>query len=291
MRLTQLTPSIGCEVQGLDLKESLDHEQVLALRELLVERSVLVFREQSLDREQHKAFARHFGDLHTHPSRIDSKGDKHIFKVRADADSRLNNGGIWHSDLSCETRPPLGSVLLLHELPQGGGGDTLFVNMCDVFAELSSPLQQLLLGLTAWHDGRKDLRQYGIALEAGKSYPQAHHPVVVRHPDSGRPLLLVNSAFTERINELSGVESAALLKLLFARIAGAVRCQCRVRWEPGTLVLWDNRSTQHNAVWDYYPNSRYGERVSIINPLAPAAAGDVAARTTRGQFRAGVQLA
>ena len=143
--------------------------------------------------------------------------------------------------------------------------------MCDLFAELSKPMQTFLQGLTAWHDQVKDLRNYGIAPEPGKSYPQAHHPVVVRHSQTHRPLLLVNSAFTERINELSATESAALLKLLFARIAGAVRCQCRVRWEPGTLVLWDNRNTQHNAVWDYFPRSRYGERVSIVDPLAPSA--------------------
>ena len=271
--LRQATPSIGCEVRGLDLRETLDADQVAALRELFIQRQVLVFREQTLDREQHKAFARNFGELHTHPSRVDSRGDKHIFKVRADANSRLNNGGIWHSDLSCEAQPPLGSALLLHELPKGGGGDTLFINMADLFAQLSSALQNLLLKLTAWHDGRKDLRQYGIALEPGKTYPQAHHPVVVRHADTGRPVLLVNTAFTERINELSAQESAALLKLLFAQIVGAVRCQCRVRWEPGTLVLWDNRSTQHNAVWDYFPERRYGERVSILDSQCPVPAG------------------
>ena len=137
--LTQLTPSIGCEVQGIDLRQTFSPKQVDALRALFVDRSVLVFRDQTLDREQHKAFARLFGDLHTHPSRLDSKGDRHIFKVQADANTELNNGGLWHSDLSCEAQPPLGSALLLHELPQGGGGDTLFVNMCDLFAELSKP--------------------------------------------------------------------------------------------------------------------------------------------------------
>lgn len=269
--VTELTPSIGCEVQGVDLRKEFSAEDVQELHRLFLDRSVLVFRDQQLDREQQKAFARLFGELHTHPSRIGSKGDPHIFKVRADADSRLNNGGLWHSDLSCEVQPPLGSALLLHELPEGGGGDTLFVNMCDLFTELSSPMQTLLHGLTAWHDQTKDLRNYGIALEPGKSYPQAHHPVVVRHSQTNRPLLLVNSAFTERINELSAAESAALLEFLFTRIAGAVRCQCRVRWEPGTLVLWDNRNTQHNAVWDYFPRSRYGERVSIVDPLTPKA--------------------
>ena len=270
VELTSLTPSIGCEVKGWDLREAITLEAADELRALFADRAVLVFRDQTLDREQHKAFARHFGELHTHPSRRDTRGDPHIFKVQADANSTLNNGGVWHSDLSCETNPPLGSALLLHELPDGGGGDTLFSNMCDVFEHLSPAMQDLLRGLTAWHDIRRDLRQYGIAPIPGKSYPQAHHPVVVNHPVSKRELLLVNRAFTERLNELESQESDAVLSFLFARIAQDVRAQCRVRWEPGTLVVWDNRSTQHNAVWDYFPNSRYGERVSIIDPLSPA---------------------
>lgn len=268
--LTALTPSIGCEIEGWDLRDALSPAAAAALRKLFVERSVLVFRGQTLDREQHKAFARNFGDLHTHPSRRDTRGDRHIFKVRADAQSILNNGGVWHSDLSCELKPPLGSALLLHELPRGGGGDTLFSNMCDVFSHLSPALQQLLRGLTAWHDIRRDLRQYGITPEPGRDYPNANHPVVVNHPVSKRELLLVNGAFTERINELSASESDALLRLLHNRVAQDVRAQCRVRWAVGTLVLWDNRSTQHYAVWDYFPNSRYGERVSIVDSQAPA---------------------
>lgn len=277
--LTALTPSIGCEVKGWDLRQPIQTATADWLRELFVARSVLVFREQTLDREQHKAFARHFGELHTHPSRRDTRGDRHIFKVRADASSTLNNGGIWHSDLSCELKPPLGSALFLHELPAGGGGDTLFCNMAEVFAHLSGPMQNFLRGLTAWHDQRRDLRHYGIRPQPGKSYPQAHHPVIVNHPVTHREILLVNGAFTERINELEPAASEALLKFLQMRVAQDVRAQCRVRWEPGTLVLWDNRSTQHNAVWDYFPNKRYGERVSILDPDAPS------------QFSAGVSAA
>lgn len=268
-QLTELTPSIGTEVTGLDLSQPLEPAQVDELRALFVERAVLVFRDQQLDREQHKAVGRYFGDLHTHPSRVGTRGDPHIFKVRADADSVLNNGGLWHSDLSCERTPPLGSALLLHELPQGGGGDTLFTNMCDLFDGLSPALQAFLRTLTAYHDQLRDLRAYGVEPEAGKQYPNAIHPVVVRHPVSGRELVLVNGAFTERINELAAAESSALLDLLQTRVERAVDCQCRVRWEPGTLVLWDNRSTQHYAVWDYFPNNRYGERVSIVEQTSP----------------------
>ena len=271
-QLTDLTPSIGCEIRGVDLRTPLSSAEVTELRELFVGRAVLVFRDQQLDREQHKAVGKYFGELHTHPSRINTRGDQHIFKVRADANSVLNNGGVWHSDLSCEGRPPLGSALLLHELPAGGGGDTLFVNMCDLFDSFSSEFQALLRTLSARHDQRRDLRAYGFEPEPGKQYPQADHPLVVRHPVTGRELLLANNAFTERVLELEPRESAALLAFLYGRIAQAVRFQCRVRWEPGTLVVWDNRSTQHNAVWDYFPERRYGERVTIIEPTAPSAA-------------------
>ncbi len=271
-----LTPGIGCEIFGWDLRQPIGSAARDALLELFVERAVLVFREQTLDREQHKAFARHFGELHTHPSRRETRGDPHIFKVQAGADSVLNNGGVWHSDLSCEPNPPLGSALLLHELPAGGGGDTLFSNMCIVFEHLSPALKTLLRGLTAWHDIRRDLRQYGVTPVAGKHYSNANHPVVVNHPVSKRELLLVNGAFTERINELAPAESAALLGFLQTRIAQDARAQCRVRWEAGTLVVWDNRSTQHNAVWDYFPERRYGERVSIIDPQPPAQLPDSA---------------
>ena len=270
MQLTTLTPSIGSEIRGLDLTRPLVPEQTDQLRKLLAQRGVLVIPDQALDREQHKACGRIFGELHAHPSRLAGRGDPHIFKVRSDADSQLNSGGAWHSDLSCAERPPLASLLLLRETPAGGGGDTLFVNMCDVFAALSPPLQSFLRTLQARHDGRLDLQQYGIAVDEQTDYPCTDHPVVVRHPETQRELLLVNASFTERILGLEGSESECLLGFLTDKIANAVEFQCRVRWSPDTLVIWDNRMTQHKAVWDYYPESRYGERVSVCSQQRPS---------------------
>lgn len=144
--------------------------------------------------------------------------------------------------------------------------------MCGIFESLSPALQAWLRTLSAFHDGRKDLRQYGIELDPGADYPSAVHPVVVRHSSSGRPLLLVNGSFTERIVELGREESDALLRFLCRRISAAQAFQCRVRWQPGTLVIWDNRRTQHLALWDYYPETRRGERVSVRDPRVPIAA-------------------
>ena len=139
----------------------------------------------------------------------------------------------------------------------------MFANMYEAYDTLSEPIQQLLLSLSAFHDGRKDLANYGVTLKPGQDYPSATHPVVPVHPETGRRMLFVNSSFTVRINELSRAESDALLNFLYAQVSNQPRLQCRVRWAPGTIVLWDNRCVQHHAVWDYFPESRSGERVTV----------------------------
>ncbi len=225
---------------------------------------VLVFRSQDLTIEEHKAFGRHFGPLHTHPSKrtLGVKGDPEIFEVKATATSQYANGEVWHNDLPCESEPPLGSALYLRESP-ACGGDTMFANMYEAYDSLSEPIRSLIDGLTAFHDGRQDLANYGIILEPDQHYPSASHPVAPRHPETGRRMLFVNAAFTVKINELSRNESDALLRLLYEHVGDQPRIQCRVRWEPGTLILWDNRCTQHRAVWDYFPETRRGERVTM----------------------------
>ena len=162
-------------------------------------------------------------------------------------------------------------MLLLDESPPVGG-DTLFANMHLAYESLSTPIRAMLLGLTAVHDQRRDLANYGYEPRADVDYPRFEHPVVVAHPETKRPLLFVNSAFTTRICELSSAESNALLAMLFQHIANRPDHHCRVRWEPGTLVFWDNRSVQHYAVWDYRPAVRQGSRVTIAGAARPVAA-------------------
>ena len=237
------------------------------------DRLVLVFRDQQLTREQHKAFGRLFGDLHLHPAKtnLGVKGDPEIFDIRITAKTRVANGEAWHSDLSCEPVPPLASALYITQTPPSGGGDTLFANMHEAYETLSDPVRELLCGLTAFHDGRKDLKAYGYELKPGETYPSASHPVVIRHPQSGRRLLFVNEPFTEHINELTREESDALLDMLYRHIETNTRFHCRVRWQPNTVLLWDNRAVHHHAVWDYYPEPRTGERVTIRAEAPPAA--------------------
>ena len=265
-----LTPKLGAEVQGVDLAQ-LDDVTVAEIKQAFKQHLVLVFRDQQLTRDQHKAFGRLFGDLQTHPAKtnLGLPGDPEIFDIKITAKTKVANGEAWHTDLSCEPIPPKASALYITQVPASGGGDTLFANMYEAYATLSPPLQELLRGLAAYHSGYKDLRAYGVEPKPGQTYPCASHPVVIQHPDTGQPVLFVNEPFTEKINELAPRESQAILDMLYRHIEANTRFHCRVRWQPNTLVLWDNRAVHHHAVWDYYPESRMGERVTVKCESAP----------------------
>lgn len=274
LQVTPLTPHIGAEVGGIDLSAPLSEGQLSDIRQAFLDWAVLVFRDQRLDREQHKAFMRHWGTLQVHPmnaARTREVVDPEVLLVRTDANSRYTAGDGWHTDVSCEEIPPLGSALYITETPGAGGGDTLFADMYLAHDLLSEPMQQFLATLTAVHDGALPyVGAYRTQPPEG-GYPRAEHPVVVTHPDTGRKVLFVNSGFTARIKGLAPRESRALLDFLFDHIARTPRLTCRVGWRPNTLTLWDNRCTQHHAVWDYHPASRYGERVSVLGTERPAA--------------------
>jgi len=271
--VTPLNPVIGAEIGGVDLSR-LNDGQFAEIRAALNAHHVLIFRDQHLSREDHKAFGRRFGRLHVHPyhakqsapehARAGSAPDPEILVVKADQTSRFVAGEEWHTDVTCDERPPMGSMLYLTKTPESGGGDTAFASTIHAFEALSPAMRAFLEGLTATHDGAKPYTGgYGQAPPEG-GWPRNTHPVVIRHPENGGRALFVNRGFTTRINELDRKESDALLEFLWSHVETHLEFQCRVRWEPNTMVFWDNRCTQHHAVWDYYPYARYGERVSII---------------------------
>ena len=266
-----LSPHIGAEVQGVDLARSLSPAHVRDLAQASADWMVLVFRDQVLDRAAHKTFARHFGDLHVHPMHIHRQDDPEILPVKTTANSAYTAGDGWHTDVTCDPVPPLGSMLYITQTPECGGGDTLFADMYLAFELLSAPMQRFLEGLTAVHDGALPYVGSYKSTPPEGGYPRSEHPVVTRHPVTGRKVLYVNSGFTSHIAGLGRRESRALLDMLFEHIATTVQLHCRVQWQPNTLTFWDNRCTQHHAVWDYYPHERYGERVSIVGAAAPAA--------------------
>jgi taurine dioxygenase len=271
--VTPISPHIGGEIRGVDLSQPMTPELLTDIRAAWADWLVLVFRDQTLDREAHKAFSRNFGRLHVHPmhhGRPDQ--DPEILTVKTTAQSPFTAGEAWHTDVSCDPIPPLGSLLYITETPESGGGDTLFANMYMAFEMLSPAMQGFLEGMWAVHDGALPyVGNYKSAPPEG-GYPRTRHPVVTLHPDTGRKVLNVNSGFTTHIEGLHRWESRALLDMCFGLLQREPKLHCRVRWEPNTLTLWDNRCTQHHSVWDYYPFSRYGERVSVIGERAPEAA-------------------
>ncbi|MFN3254325.1 MAG: TauD/TfdA dioxygenase family protein [Ilumatobacter sp.] len=267
--VTSLTPHLGAEVEGLDLARPLTAEQLSDVRQAFADWSVLVFRNQHLDRTAHKGFARHFGSLHVHPLNA-SQADPSVLAIETKKDSPYVRGNAWHTDVTCDAIPPLASALYITETPECGGGDTLFADMYLAYDLLSPAMQTFLEGLTAVHDGGIPYVGSYKSTPPEGGYPRNEHPVVAVHPVTGKKILYVNSGFTSHIQELEPWESRAVLDALFAHIATMPRLHCRVQWRPNTLTLWDNRCTQHHVVWDYYPYSRYGERVSVIGDAAPA---------------------
>ena len=269
-----LTPVIGAEVSGVDLSREPSNQQMAEIMQAHLDHAVLVFRDQHLDRAAHKRFARHFGTLHIHPLNRARDGDREILVVKTNRKSKFAAGDGWHTDVTCDAKPPMGSMLYITEVPElGSGGDTVFASMYAAYDALSEPMKRFLEGLVAVHDGaRPYVGSYNIAPPPNTEYPRSEHPVIGIHPGTGRKVLYVNSGFTTAIKNLSPAESQSILDMLFRHIEANIRFQCRVRWQANTLVFWDNRCTQHHAAWDYYPHSRYGERVSIIGEPPAAAA-------------------
>lgn len=262
LRVTPLSPVIGAEVSGVDLAQALDAAVLTELKDAWAKHLVLFFRDQRLTFAQHKALGRCFGELHVHPAA--PKDDEHpeILVVHGDDKVKFVAGSLWHSDVSCDREPPLGSILRVVQVPSSGG-DTLFANMYAAYEGLSDRLQRLLAGLTAIHDGEQYYRgRYGSANLRDDRHPAAEHPVVRTHPVTGRQALFVNQGFTTRIKELPIAESDALLAFLF-RHCERPEFHCRFQWREHSVAFWDNRCTQHLAIWDYYPQTRHGYRVSI----------------------------
>lgn len=278
IRVSPLSPALGAEVSGLDLGGELSPEQVAEVKAAIADNLVLIFRDQKIDGEAHKRFARHFGTLHQHKlardnSQTERSRDPEILAWKTGGQSRFTAGEAWHSDVSCDAEPIWGSFLRVTRNPETGGGDTAFANMYLAYDTLSDALKGFLRTLTAVHDGAHAwTRGYGAQPTPGQTFPRSEHPLVARHPHTGRPFLFVNAGFTSHIPQLSATESDALLQYLFRHIEQSLFFQVRVRWSDDALLFWDNWATQHHAVWDYFPFERWGERVSSVIGLSPQAA-------------------
>ena len=261
-----LSPVIGAEVGCVDMSQPLEDQVFWEIQEALTEHQVIFFRDQTITLDEHKNFARHFGELHVHPAAPATLGDPEVVTIHADEHSKEVSGGQqWHTDVSADIEPPMGSILHLKKIPEFGG-DTLFASMYAAYEALSYEMKNFLSRLHAWHSSEKRHKsRYGYRghLRDGvDAYPSALHPVVRTHPITGRKALFVNTVFTTHIEELDSHESDAILKMLYKHIA-TPEFSCRFRWNTNSVAFWDNRCTQHRALWDYYPGMRHGYRVAV----------------------------
>ncbi len=267
--ITPTSGALGAEILGIDLAEPLDQSGVDELRCALNEYGVIFFRDQTLSPEQHIAFAERFGKIDVNRFFKAVSGHPQIAEVRKEPEQKTNIGGGWHTDHSYDQIPALGSILLARETPPRGG-DTMFACMNLAYEALSDGLKQTLEGLRAVHSSR---HVFGAASDYVKASgdrlgntqaatQDAVHPVIVRHPGSGKKILYVNSAFTTHFEGWTAQESAPLLKYLYEH-AARPEFQTRFQWREGSIAFWDNRSTWHYAVNDYHGARRLMHRITI----------------------------
>lgn len=266
IRVTRIAEALGAEVGGVDLG-ALDEAAFEAIAAALVEHEVLFFRDQDLSPEQHRRFAQRFGPLQTHGAypHVDGVPELTILESDRENPSKIEK---WHTDMTFRRRPPLGSILRARIVPETGG-DTLWMSLSAAFDALSPAMQSFLVGLSAEHSFEHGFRE-SLAEPGGRerladmvaANPPVRHPVVRVHPVSGRRCLFVNSLFTTHIVELTPGESDALLAFLYAHMERE-EFSCRFSWRANSVAFWDNRSTQHRPVNDYWPARRRLERITI----------------------------
>ncbi|MBR9909509.1 MAG: taurine dioxygenase [Gammaproteobacteria bacterium] len=277
MRTEQLTSSIGAELFGVNLADAIEDDGLFQeLRQLLVEHKVLFLREQHFSRAEHVAFAQRFGALEDHPvagSDPEHPGLVRIYKEPGQPLDRYENA--WHTDATWREAPPFGCVLRCIECPPVGG-DTMWANMAKAYELLPESIKLQIADLRARHSIEAS---FGAALPMAKrlalkaQFPDAEHPVVRTHPDSGEKILFVNAFTTHftnyhtpqrvRFGQDANPGAADLLRYLLSQ-AYIPEFQVRWRWQPNSVAIWDNRSTQHYAVMDYPPCHRKMERAGIV---------------------------
>ena len=274
MDVERLGPRCGVEVSGISLAEA-DGEVLDDIRDLIYRHGVAVFREQDLSPEEHIAFARRWGGIDINNYFPLTEAHPEIAVVRKTEKQTTNIGGGWHTDHSYDQIPAMGSILVARTLPPKGG-DTLWAHMGSAYAALPDDIKEKIEGLQAFHsadhiyspEGLYAKTDQGAALRGQDLKTGATHPVVVSHPVTGQKLLYVNPGFTINFAGMTRSESEPLLYQLFS-YAMAPDHQCRVEWAPGTIAIWDNRTTWHYAMNDYHGYAREMHRITLSGePLA-----------------------
>src|SRR5262245_18236141 len=266
--VTRVGANLGAEIHGVNLGRPLTDAQFAAIESALVDNELIIFRNQEISSEDLMCFGRRFGELTIHPFAPSDGTAPELIKFRNDETSPPFGTDVWHSDETFRAEPPMATVLCAKEVPEIGG-DTMFVSMSAAYEGLSERMRQYISGLEAVHDLKPFRTLFGDGEEDRRNlqrfellYPPQAHPVVRVHHVSGRKVLFVNPQFTIAIKGMDERESRSLLDTLLHQ-ALVPQYRFRLQWAPHTIAMWDNRSTQHYAIHDYYPQRRYMERVTI----------------------------
>ncbi len=264
---------LGAEVEGLDLSQPLKPDELAAVQRAFSDYLVLVFRNQELDIGALERFALQFGPFGDTPYIAPIDGHPNVLRVLREAhEAGALFGGSWHSDWSFQDCPPSSTILYAVDVPEHGG-DTAFTNQYLAYETLSEGMKRLVNGLNGVHSARRSYAPGGTfgQPEPGRSmeihgsddaFEYQLHPLVRRHPQSGRQALFINDVYTVGIEDMTEEESKGLLGFLLAH-SRKISFTCRVRWQPGTLTMWDNRCTQHHAIDDYSGQRREMLRITV----------------------------
>ncbi|MBY6217247.1 TauD/TfdA dioxygenase family protein [Qipengyuania aquimaris] len=268
MKTTPMASHCGVEINDVSLA-GLEGTELDEVRDLIYRHGVAIFRDQEFSPDDHIAFAKRWGgiDINNYFPLTDEHPE--IAVVRKSEDQTTNIGGGWHTDHSYDQVPAMGSILVARTLPPKGG-DTLWAHMGAAYESLSDEMKERIEGLEAFHtadhiyapDGLYAQTDQGKELRGQDLKTGATHPVVIRHPHTGQKLLYVNPGFTMHFVGMSREESLPLLRELFDH-AMKLEHQCRVEWEPGTVAIWDNRTTWHYAMNDYQGYAREMHRITL----------------------------
>lgn len=260
--------AIGAHVSGVSLADIAQSEDIYAqIREAIIKYEVLFFRDQDQAPQTFAAFAHRFGDVLGHPAYVTVEGepDVQILESTAAKPSKIE---VWHSDMTFMSEPP-SFTLLQGQIIPGYGGDTLWASAAAAYDGLSESMQIFLKSLTAVHDFRQGFRESLAEPDGAERLanaiaqnPPVEHPLIRTHPESGRKSIYVNALFTSHIRDLKARESEQLLSFLYRHIV-TEEYTVRLNWRPGTVAIWDNRSTQHKPINDFLPQHRLMHRVTI----------------------------
>ncbi len=259
--IKKLAGNCGARREGISLA-SASSSQLQQMRSALFKHGVIVMPEQHLSPDQHIKLAEFFGEIDVNRFFTPVTSHPVIAEVRTLPEQAQVIGDNWHTDHSYDVAPAMCSILSAKQLPPFGG-DTHFASMAAAYRAMSPGLQNMLKGLRAWHSD-SSFSNDNSSIKAKKSTfrDPVVHPVIIKHPHTGTPCVYVNVDFTVNFENWSIEESEPLLSYLYAFITKPI-FTARVIWEPGMVVIWDNRLVQHSATADYSGHSRLMHRITV----------------------------